>query len=157
MNIFVTDPSPYASAQCLPDKHVVKMPLEMVQMLCTTHWHHNNEAPYLPVHHKHPCTLWVGQTIDNYRLAWRVGYHLFKEYTYRYGKVHDSEAILYAVRCAPPALKARGFTPFPQAMPDEYKHHDVMVAYRDYYRGEKHQFCKWTKRPIPEFMTDLCA
>ena len=33
MNIFVTDPSPTISAQCLPDKHVVKMPLETCQML----------------------------------------------------------------------------------------------------------------------------
>ena len=33
MNIFVTDPDPTASAQCLPDKHIVKMPLETCQML----------------------------------------------------------------------------------------------------------------------------
>ena len=73
MNIFWLSLDPERCAQMHCDKHVVKMPLEMVQMLCTTHWHHNNEAPYLPVHHKHPCTLWVGQTVDNYRLAWSVG------------------------------------------------------------------------------------
>ena len=33
MNIFVTDPDPVVSAQVLPDKHVVKMPLETCQML----------------------------------------------------------------------------------------------------------------------------
>ena len=33
MNIFVTSPAPVESAQCLPDKHVVKMPLETCQML----------------------------------------------------------------------------------------------------------------------------
>ena len=33
MNIFVTDSNPVVSAQCLPDKHVVKMPLETCQML----------------------------------------------------------------------------------------------------------------------------
>ena len=33
MNIFVTNPSPQISAQVLPDKHVVKMPLETCQML----------------------------------------------------------------------------------------------------------------------------
>jgi hypothetical protein len=157
MNIFWLSMDPEQCAQMHCDKHVVKMPLEMVQMLCTTHWQHGNEAPYMPVHPKHPCTIWVGQTVDNYRLAWRIGYHLFKEYTYRYGKVHKSESVLYAVRCAPPALKARGVTTLPQAMPEQYKHHDVMVAYRDYYRGEKSEFCKWTNRPIPDFMLDLCA
>ena len=33
MNIFVTHPNPRASANFLPDKHVVKMPLESCQML----------------------------------------------------------------------------------------------------------------------------
>ena len=33
MNIFVTDPCPYKSAKVLPDKHIVKMPLETCQML----------------------------------------------------------------------------------------------------------------------------
>ena len=33
MNIFVTDPDPVKSAQVLPDKHIVKMPLESCQML----------------------------------------------------------------------------------------------------------------------------
>ena len=32
MNIFVTDPDPSKSAQVLPDKHIVKMPLETCQM-----------------------------------------------------------------------------------------------------------------------------
>ena len=107
MNIFWLSMDPKQCAQMHCDKHVVKMPLEMVQMLCTTHWQHGNEAPYMPV--------------------------------------------------APPALKARGVTTLPQAMPEQYKHHDVMVAYRDYYRGEKSKFCKWTDRPIPDFMLDLCA
>ena len=33
MNIFVTDPDPLKSARVLPDKHIVKMPLETCQML----------------------------------------------------------------------------------------------------------------------------
>ena len=43
MNIFVTDPSPTVSAQVLPDKHIVKMPLESCQMLaivCSERWGH---------------------------------------------------------------------------------------------------------------------
>ena len=33
MNIFVTDRCPVQSARNLPDKHIVKMPLETCQML----------------------------------------------------------------------------------------------------------------------------
>ena len=35
MNIFVTNPDPVVSAKALPDKHVVKMPLETCKMLST--------------------------------------------------------------------------------------------------------------------------
>ena len=43
MNIFVTSPSPWESARVLPDKHIVKMPLETCQMLaivCSDKWGH---------------------------------------------------------------------------------------------------------------------
>ena len=33
MNIFATHQDPYLSAKVLPDKHIVKMPLESCQML----------------------------------------------------------------------------------------------------------------------------
>ena len=38
MNIFVLDESPVTSAQMQCDKHIVKMPLETAQMLCSV-WH----------------------------------------------------------------------------------------------------------------------
>ena len=44
MNIFVTSPWPAESAICLPDKHIVKMPLECCQMLsivASEKWGHN--------------------------------------------------------------------------------------------------------------------
>ena len=43
MNIFVTHPDPHVSAKVLPDKHVVKMPLETCQMLSIifSHWYYD--------------------------------------------------------------------------------------------------------------------
>ena len=43
MNIFVTHPDPHVSAKALPDKHVVKMPLETCQMLSIvfSHWYYD--------------------------------------------------------------------------------------------------------------------
>ena len=43
MNIFVTDWDPHKSAKVLPDKHVVKMPLETCQMLSIvfSHWYYD--------------------------------------------------------------------------------------------------------------------
>ena len=43
MNIFVTDPDPVVSAEVLPDKHIVKMPLETCQMLAVVYskWYYD--------------------------------------------------------------------------------------------------------------------
>jgi hypothetical protein len=43
---------------------------------------------YKPTHAKHPCTLWAGETRDNYVWLWWLTYELCGEYTRRYQKVH---------------------------------------------------------------------
>lgn len=40
-------------------------------------------------------------------------------------------------------------TPFAQAMPDQYKHQNAVIAYRQYYLGEKARFAKWKCGNIP--------
>ncbi len=100
MNIFVTDRCPVQSARNLPDKHIVKMPLETCQMLSIIYsdWYYgvgklykSDGTPYRTAHgafRKHPCTMWAAAT--PYNLAWliRHGYALCHEYNLRYGKVH---------------------------------------------------------------------
>ena len=73
INIFLLDYNVTQCAQYHCDKHIVKMPLETTQMLSTVHWRYENKGPYLPVHEKHPCTLWAGQTVENYVWLWRLG------------------------------------------------------------------------------------
>ena len=94
MNIFYLDENPVIASQYHLDKHIVKMPLETAQILCTIHWTKGKEAPYKPTHLKHPCTLWVGESIKNYDWVCELGIALCKEYTYRYGKVHKCEEII---------------------------------------------------------------
>ena len=100
MNIFVTDSCPIQSARNLPDKHIVKMPLETWQMLAIIYsdWYYGvgklykkDGAPYRTQHgafRNHPCTQWAAA--NQYNLAWliRHGYALCHEYNLRYGKVH---------------------------------------------------------------------
>jgi hypothetical protein len=155
MNIFIVDWDHTICAQWHCNKHVVKMPLETTQMLSTVHHRYSNDGPFLPVHQKHPCTLWAGQTIENYRWLWRLGIALCKEYTYRYEKTHACERILAMLRCPPVELQARGFTKPAQAMPDEYKHSDTLMAYQNYYIGEKARLGVWHKRPVPPFMEEI--
>ena len=104
MNIFVTDPDPTKSAQSLPDKHIVKMPLESCQMLAivaSTKWGHGfgklpklDGTPYLTdkgAFRGHPCTIWAQ---ENYRWLISHGLALCYEYTHRYGKIHSCQHTL---------------------------------------------------------------
>jgi hypothetical protein len=51
----------------------------------------------------------------------------------------------------PKNIDKGGLTEFAQAMPDAYKHEDVVAAYRAYYLGEKARFAKWRTGNIPNW------
>tara|TARA_Y100000816_G_C25676123_1_gene358234 strand:- start:323 stop:463 length:141 start_codon:yes stop_codon:yes gene_type:complete len=40
-------------------------------------------------------------------------------------------------------------TQFAQAMFDDVKHKNPIIAYRNYYKKYKKDFCVWTKRDVP--------
>ena len=152
MNNFLLNWDIETCAQWHCDKHVVKMPLESTQMLCTVHWQNDSPAPYKLVHPKHPCTIWAGQTVENYSFLWNLAIALCKEYTFRYDKKHACEKVLAFLKCPPKNITSRGFTKFAQAMPDEYKCNDPIIAYRSYYINEKIGIATWKKRQPPPFM-----
>ena len=103
VNIFVTNESPVVSAQVLPDKHIVKMPLECCQMLsivASDKWGHgfgkllrkDGKTPYATdkgAFRNHPCTIWANESIHN--AAWLIahGIALCEEYEHRYNKIHS--------------------------------------------------------------------
>jgi hypothetical protein len=86
MNIFITNECPVKSAQVLPDKHIVKMPLECCQMLsivASDKWGHGygtlpktDGTPYATdkgAFRNHPCTIWANETVANARWLIRHG------------------------------------------------------------------------------------
>ena len=88
MNRFIVDEDPKIIAESLCDQHIVKMPLEEAQMLCTALWHHAPEYAeiwglYKPVHQKHPCTLWAMHSRSNFMYAYRIYVAMLVEYTKR--------------------------------------------------------------------------
>ena len=93
MNIFVTDPSPWQSAVVLPDKHIVKMPLETCQMLsivCSDKWGHGfgtlpraDGQPYATekgAFRNHPCTKWANEFVNNWQWLLARSLALCEEY-----------------------------------------------------------------------------
>ena len=153
MNIFVLDECPVISAQMQCDKHIVKMPLETTQMLCSV-WHRygvGDKVPYKEAHKKHPCTLWTGDSAENYDWLWQHGMELCFEYTRRYNKIHKCQQVIMDLLIDNCEFEFDNIgshgTPHPQCMPDEYKcaFDDAVQAYRKYYVNDKKDIAKWEK------------
>ena len=153
MNIFVTDSCPIQSARNLPDKHIVKMPLETCQMLSIIYsdWYYgvgklykSDGTPYRTAHgafRNHPCTQW--SAANQYNLAWLIahGYALCDEYTARYNKVHTCQDVIDQAA----HIYYRSFdivygdaypkvTSFTRAMPDYIKSDFTITTFTAYQR-----------------------
>uniref|UniRef100_A0A6C0EUH8 Uncharacterized protein n=1 Tax=viral metagenome TaxID=1070528 RepID=A0A6C0EUH8_9ZZZZ len=159
MNIFFLDLNPRKAAEYHCDKHVVKMIIETAQMLYSSHWVLSPdklpENAYKLAHKNHPCSIWVRQSITNYMWLCSLGWWLCKEYQFRYGKVHKTEAHILWLFHNPPKLPFREMTLPAQAMPPEYKHKDVIQAYQTFYIESKckiRDIVRYTYRPVPEFL-----
>ena len=150
MNIFATEQCPHNSAMVLPDKHIVKMPLESCQMLSIIYskWYYNwgtlpkaDGTPYSTkkgAFRNHPSTKWAARTL--YNTAWLIqhGCALAFEYHQRYGKIHTCAKTLFeakkifqrktdlAIVCHSQAEN------FSRAMPDEFKYDDSIDTFTAY-------------------------
>jgi hypothetical protein len=139
MNIFYTDHDPDTAARTLPDKHVVKMPVEAVQMLVSACLRHNIQPNVTTkagtVHkggyHKHPSTVWAGDTQENWFWTLSWGLSLCDEYTKRYGKQHFAEGQLNQLLESLESVPAGPLTPPALAMPDECKVSDPVESYKN--------------------------
>ena len=151
MNIFVTDDCPSQSARNLPDKHIVKMPLESCQMLAIIYsdWyygvgklHRINGQPYATARgafRNHPCTQWAAA--NQYNLAWLIehGLALCDEYTQRYDKVHACQPALYEAEAiyrncfdGDTTDAATRVTNFTRAMPEYIKYDKTITTIQAY-------------------------
>ena len=147
MNIFVLDDNPNIAAEMMMDKHVVKMPTESLQMVSTIMELNGFNSPFKSVMASHPCTIWARESSSNFN--WLVDHtiSLCKEYTNRYEKTHKVERLLnefkYDIEETSALLSNDGLTDFAQAMPDEYKNEDAVIAYRTYYLEDKWRIASW--------------
>jgi hypothetical protein len=152
MNIFVLDRDIDTCARYHADQHVIKMILEGAQMLCTVSSGCGLEVPYRPTHMKHPCTLWVGRSLANWKWLRRLTLRLNTEFRYRYRKSTDHASAEVARALSPPPLPDIGLTEFAQTMDERYKvPGDPVQAYRNFYIGEKSRFATWTRRRPPKW------
>ena len=178
MNIFELHKDPTICAEMHLDKHVVKMPTEYCQMLSTAHrildgdhyvgksktgrkvqrWKLHDEREenlMLAAHVKHPDTLWVMKSRQNYIKLFFLYMATLAEYTYRYGKTHGAGNYSFWLQRPPKNIPDIGLTELPQCMPEYCKGDNVIEAYHKYYINEKKGFASWKgkvqSRPIPSW------
>ena len=151
MNIFVLSAMPSEAAKWHVDKHVVEMPLETAQMLCTVrHIYGGHDLPYKPTHIRDPCCEWVAESAENYVWLCILGIELCAEYAYRYNQVHKYTGIIKeCLQKIPKRIANKGRTKFVQAMPNHCKMNNPVLGYRNYYLQEKSHLAIWSNREVP--------
>ena len=140
MNLFILSLDPAKIAEYMMDKHIAKIILEAVQMLCTTQRlltaasgiECDPTIVYKIAHKNHPVTIWCRASQANFIWTLDLIDAMHAEWKYRYGhpacKQHKSYSVAQYLRDnIPPAdaferVKTPGMmTPFALAMPDEFK------------------------------------
>ena len=162
VNFLLLDRDPKQCVKAMFDSHITKMPIESCQMLSTVwwllepetakEWNDKDKIHKKLSNHNHGTCKWVCETEANYRLMIRYALEMCEEFEYRQGcrhSVHDKIEFMNQSR-SPIGFKKEGLTELYQAMPDEYKHKDPVVAYRKLYiSDEKNHLAKWKKRGPP--------
>ena len=150
MNIFILDFDPQRAAEMVFDTHSIGMCKENMQILCTNLrlMGYEHESMCASTHPQHPSTVWSRTSAHN--MAWHVCYAgaLFKEYTKRYKKHHQYEAMYNQLMPlfdkAMEDMESQGkidMTPFALAMPDDCKLACPVASYRKYYAHKAKQEC----------------
>lgn len=151
MNLFILSLSKRNIAKYMIDKHISKIILEAVQMLCTAARVYGDTNPilYKLAHKNHPVTKWCRASLGNYLWTIRLIDEMHKEWQYRYQhqKIHKSYIVAQYLRENPPAFEHIEMTPFALAMPEKYKTDDPIESYRNYYMSKK--FATWKNREKP--------
>jgi len=161
MNRFIIEKTPHEIASSLCDQHIVKMPLEEAQMLCTTLWYHapdyaKDNNLYKPVHQKHPCTLWAMENKENYVFAYKLYSAMLDEYTDRYDKYHGANIHQIPLWVGKKFLPEGKMTPHPQCFSghDDLKTDEFypIEAYRKFYIVDKSRFARYKYTDKPTWM-----
>jgi len=175
VNIFAVNNDPRLAARDLPDKLIVKMPTESLQLL--TPWAYNTlgvkiEKPNADGQFNlleseklfygikgfahHPCAKWLYESSANVDWLLEHAFEMCREYGQRYGKSHG---VLYGLEQINKLVEAKykpmthwcDHTEFVQAMPEEFKiAGDGVTSYRNYINGYK-GYAEWRYCEKPEW------
>ncbi|QJT71000.1 hypothetical protein GR7B_00202 [Vibrio phage vB_VcorM_GR7B] len=167
MNIFITSKCPEKAARNCCDQHIIKMPVESLQM-CSVAQHETGGwfvGLYSPSHVNHPCNIWVRQAQMNYKWLLRFVKACQYEYRYRFGDKPRKVDDVYKIVPKSVSVSLIDRTPFVAAISkpdkvwelwtwaDAYEKGIVTItkSYREFYIQDKSRWARWTKRRPPKW------
>ena len=157
MNVFFLDRDHTKCAEYHVDRHCVKIITEANQ--CMASAYPKGVAPYKWAYHKHPMTVWVRESLDNFLWVLDYTFALCHEYSYRYyGRIHKGEGVANWYKSNIPNIPNLGFTEPPRCFGElKGKIPETDDIYRDYRRyyieGKSHLFA-WKNRQTPNWITN---
>lgn len=179
MNLFYLDDDLDLNAEYHIDKHVVKMPTEVAQMMTTTIWvdkligfvprslnrdelgilnaakakepsiDERTFTRFLPAMPNHPCSIWIRSSVANYEWAYGYAHALNSEWQYRYGHIHDHKSFTAIQRLPEPARLSGGAITDRPLCVIHKLEGDPIRSYRNYYINEKASIASWKHRSPP--------
>lgn len=167
VNFFYLDHDPHLCAQYYCNKHVVKIPIEIAQILSKIQYE-LKESKQLDLYYKMPKMIsstippyrWIKQSKANYLYAVRLALALITEYKFRYDKEnHKTEDVLRNLeRDIPNSIPDIGQTPFLMTNRYDffqYLSDDILLNNLYFYVDVKCKGDKWGKRGKPIWFSEI--
>lgn len=166
VNFFYLDQNPSKCAEYYCDKHVIKIPVEIAQILSKIHHILKSKIDYEKIYANSKVVketlgpyLWSLSSLDNYIWTCDLGLSLISEYKYRFGKTtHKTESVLEYLKQNPPPINNLGITKF--IMTNKYDMYQFVSTNpvknsRYNYVELKCSNDKWTRRTKPSWFETL--
>lgn len=144
------------------DKHVVKMPIELCQMLITARVMKGDlpeDTKYYTYRMRnHPCSVWVRNDLYGFQYTEELLHALCDEYWHRFGRHKEHRHASGTFYSSLPDANTtsmfphrRKRKPVPRAVGDYLKFLCPVETYQHYYIHGKKHIAKWTDRPVPDW------
>ena len=166
VNFFYLDKDPKKCAQYYCNKHVLKIPIEIAQILSKIHYDLNSNIDFSKIY-KNSIVVnnsigpyqWIRESYNNYIWACKLGLELINEYKLRYKKDHHkTEIILQFLFNNPPKLLKKGITKFIGTNKYDmfqFISNDPVVCARYNYAEMKCINDKWNKNISPDWFIKI--
>jgi len=166
VNFFYLDINPKLCARYYCNKHIIKIPIEIAQILSKVHYELKSNIVYDKIYKNSSVVkntigpyIWIKESLDNYIWACHLGLELINEYKFRYNKeTFKTQIIIETLLNNLPNLPKIGKTKFistNQFDMFQFISNDPVICARYNYCEMKCANDIWTNRKEPHWFENI--